>query len=766
MSIPARFVSRRASISALIAVAICGALFSASASSQQAESTVTASLTVVDPYLLTIPASHELTASAVVAGASGTKATAKGIVADGTSAAVAVFESSSNKAITFTPSNAAKVGAYSASFLTTVTAGKTSVTVTPTAVGGKFYALALVTSGVAPDAEHGVDTIVTATQAASPKITKTFSLVTLPTPVVLVHGLWGDAASLGSTEGYLKGRPAFTSNRELVTPICYSVYLAFDAATDTLPGHGSGCEMTSAQALNEYFTAGLYKTLDSDHYVGGRVDVVAHSMGGLVARHYASVTGYKSVRNRMLGAFRNVVTLDTPETGSALATYLDKTAYNRTLQASFLSLPYELWVGFCGTDSSITLGSCFDSNGLPLSYPSEPLDTGAVWSLIPGGVSIAHAPAADSFNTAYGKWFAIASNFKDGDQPPALLRDVLNTVTAATYSSNPPTVDGILETPDDDVIVTVNSQSATAVAAQTKAFKDLQHTPAPGEASLLFGSDSNASVVDSADVNAQVAYWLGLQTAATPATSGHEAGQAALGPELETAENAATRPRFVAPDRITAIKPESSAGLGQPLRIALRFNGPPVRQVFVTQSDARTGVELSNFSGSRRVGSGPAPLLSQASGQAEIEITPVQAGPVRLKISVLFADGGLSSQTITLQVAPSARGLNQFSLNRGSHPIALVLENRDEDREAALHPVVEYDSLEYPVYLDGTGSIQLTVDQPQDDPVIRVSPTGLAHALRPGKALITGDFDGVRDSVEVEVYTKADAPAGYRRAED
>jgi pimeloyl-ACP methyl ester carboxylesterase len=754
----------------VLAGVLSGALALPSAAFAQAEAAASASsLTVIDPYLLTIPSDNEIPISAVVASLAARKATAKGIMADGTSAAIAVFDSSSSGKVTFSVTNGAKVVAYSPEFLTTVASGGSkSVTVTPIKVDKSYYALALVTDGAAPDAEHGASTIISA--ASADGATKaTLTLPTLPTPVVLVHGLWGDIVSLASTEGYLKGTPAYTANRWLITPICYSTYLGFDAAADTLPGHGSGCEVTSAQAFGNYLSTTLYKQLDEDHYVGGRVDAVVHSMGGLAARHFASTEKYRSVRNRMLGTFRNVITLDTPETGSSLAAYLDDTAYDRTFQASVFSTEYLLWANFCGSTST-TIETCFDDNGLPLSfpgtssYPRQPLSSGAVYSLIPGGRSIASSPPADVFNTAHGKWYAIASNYKNGDHPPALLRDVLDTVIAATYSSSqtPPTVDSILGTPDDDVIVSYASQTATAPEAQVREFKDLEHTPAPGEASLLFSGDSNAAVVDSAAVNAQVAYWLGLQSSPAPAARAGESRQWA-----EMAESTGELPRatasFLVQGRLSASVPAAPVGLGQTLRIPLTFSGAKIVDVAVDQFTPIDHHILTNLLDGERVGSGLTRIVSQEAGRAEIEVILLQTGPVELRISALFADGGLAQQKYRVNVVPSARGLESFDLNRGFHTLALAMEDREEDRQTFLFPEVQYAGLEYPIVLSSSDGLQLTVDQPEDDPVIRVESNGLIHALRPGTAVITGDFDGVRDRVKVDVYAVDDAPAWYRR---
>lgn len=46
--------------------------------------------------------------------------------------------------------------------------------------------------------------------------------------------------------------------------------------------------------------------------------------------------------------------------------------------------------------------------------------------------------------------------------------------------------------------------------------------------------------------------------------------------------------------------------------------------------------------------------------------------------------------------------------------------------------------------------------------MISVDNNGTVHALREGKAILVGDFDGVIDRIQVTVYNKEDAPEGYR----
>jgi prepilin-type processing-associated H-X9-DG protein len=228
------------------------------------------------------------------------------------------------------------------------------------------------------------------------------------------------------------------------------------------------------------------------------------------------------------------------------------------------------------------------------------------------------------------------------------------------------------------------------------------------------------------------------------------------------------RARFAAPERLRIHGPEHAAGLGQPIKIPLEINGANIGAkivaVEVEELSTTTGRSLRNEAADGEVGSGSAKLVNLGAGSATIEVIPLEVGPVRLRVNVLFADGGWARKEALLNVVPSQRNLDRFDLNKGFHSLALVLEDRDEERQAFLVPAAKYDTLKFPIYLDGSEQLNLTVDQPEDGPVIRVDADGLVHALRAGTAMITADFDGIKDSVAVDVYSKEDAPDGYRRS--
>ena len=57
----------------------------------------------------------------------------------------------------------------------------------------------------------------------------------------------------------------------------------------------------------------------------------------------------------------------------------------------------------------------------------------------------------------------------------------------------------------------------------------------------------------------------------------------------------------------------------------------------------------------------------------------------------------------------------------------------------------------------------MTIEQPQDDPVISVDADGSIHALREGEAVVVGSFDGIEAKVRVHVYGQRNLPAYYPR---
>ncbi len=217
---------------------------------------------------------------------------------------------------------------------------------------------------------------------------------------------------------------------------------------------------------------------------------------------------------------------------------------------------------------------------------------------------------------------------------------------------------------------------------------------------------------------------------------------------------------FAADERVKATIPDQPVGLAQPIQIALHLTDPSVEAIGVIERNNERRFE--NQSSGIAVGSGEAKVVQDNGLTKTIEIVPLQVGIVDIEILVLFADGGLGRKSYRMNVVPSSKGLKKFYLSHGGHTLAMVLEEK-EDRRTWLAPEVYYDQLDYPIFLADSNQIKFTMQQPDRDPVIRLDSNGMVHALRPGEATITADFDGVQDSVVVTVYTKEDAPLGYRK---
>lgn len=659
---------------------------------------------------------------------------AKGLNADNTSAAIAIVETSNAAAdVTLTGTNGTALLPYDPQFLTKAPAsgGTASLTI-PAAnfiqVGSVFFAAALV-QAPAVGATYDVLKPITISAAQNATLKQATMDLDIP-PVVLVHGLWGDATSLQALRQYLLTTPQWQKTG-LVDAICYSPYLAFDAKTDPLTNGGDSCEYTSATALGLEINH-LMTVLDTRHVVGGRVDVVAHSMGGLAVRHFSALAQYRSARNRAQGAFHVLATLDTPETGSSLAAFLDNHSQAK-LAAPIFSGAWNLWESQC--DESDDIRVCFDKLGLPLAAGSLPLNTGAVSSLIPSGLSLKGAPDPRIPGVI---WRAVTATWPVNDRPSSLLRSVLNDLIKAIYSNtgSAPSVDTILGTPDNDVVVTTQSQTGDAQVFYN--FADLAHTKTPDPSIFsLFFDGVNQNVEESASVDRLVGCWL----ANLGATNCKQVLQAA--PENATPMVAGSAPhltKFAAADRLALGQPTQAPRFGETFELPLRFASAVSRTVIVAQAD-RHG-EITS-------GSGTTAIIRQAGDTSFVRVTPQRIGPMTFTAAAAFSDGGVAVKHFTANVLPPVAKPTAFTGGHG--PVVITLDA--DEPTAMLQPEATY---------AGMGTLRLapkavtaTVAQSTGTPVIRLR-DGVIHALRPGEATIDARYGGLSDRVQVIVKARTE----------
>lgn len=783
---------------------------------------------LVDPYLSPLSGSTSITPAAVISAINNNYSSVKanGLITDGTATAIAVYANAVGFPVTFTGTEGITFATYNNSFLNTAPASgvetcstdTSGCTVTTTTENGVTYSFVLVHAPPQTTTVPYGNETASVNAAVSDTNSSTEELSLGPTPVVFLHGLWGNASSLSSVSTTLAGQQAWQYGNSrypaLNTP-CYSLYLPFDATSDTLSGSGTGCEFTSQAALTNQINT-IQSKLDSLGFVGGRVDLVVHSMGGLAARNYSKLSTYKTTRSLMKGLFRSVVTIDTPENGSALAPFLlqnnvaggtcstSATGPCFVLPPSVLpsDIPGLLWLAACHSPTT-TLAACLAGKGNPLGPPgtgpggfnnsecpgSGAANTpsvgapscGAVASLTPGGQNISALPAPAIPGAT---WTAIGADWQDTPTATSsILRSSLNTLLAALSISNPPpTLSGVLSSIDNDVIVTESSQFYNDAGMGYAQFPNLAHSSAGSLMNLIsqYSSFSNANVTQFPGVANCVASVL----MASPATVclGYGASSAAAGtgsesmpdepgvfdaeaiqqPQTVFGETAEERteqlshPQTYAPRRLAVETPRGDVPLGSALTLPLTFSEGRVVDMYVKQADKNGVIEqASNL---------PVKIVQDEGLKKSIEIVPAQLGPLTVEVGAIYLDNAWAVQTIQLNVVPSAKGLKKFSLDGGSDVDTLVLEDDEKDRQLWLRPEVIYEQLPNPVFLNDSTQIKLSIEQNEGNPVIRVENNGLVHALSEGNAVIVGDFDGVIEKLKITVYSKDDAPAGYRKS--
>ncbi len=120
------------------------------------------------------------------------------------------------------------------------------------------------------------------------------------TPVVFVHGIWGSASTWSDL------------------PLASELVARRDATYSTWDGTSS-IRSGATQARHDFDLA-LYRRR-MDLIAASRVDVVAHSMGGLITKQIAA-GGYDGSKADDSTMVHKLITLDTPHFGSALADFI------------------------------------------------------------------------------------------------------------------------------------------------------------------------------------------------------------------------------------------------------------------------------------------------------------------------------------------------------------------------------------------------------------------------------------------------------------
>jgi pimeloyl-ACP methyl ester carboxylesterase len=679
------------------------------------------SAVVLDPYLIRPDQLGDLQLQSFLAGNPNlANYQAAALSEDGVAAGIVLVATNSNSPVTISVRNVGGLEPYSDDFLQHAPATPVASLTVSTLwnIGGTYYAAALFQAPAQAPSSQGLSYTagVTVTQTGNPQTSASIKLI-FP-PVVLVHGLWGDAKSLSDMQSYLDGAGHWY--RQYVAAICYSKYLAFDATTDPLSNGKHPCEVTSQASLETEINS-MLATLDANRIATGRVDIVAHSMGGLVLRNYASLSGYASYRNRTLGQVHTVATLNTPEIGSLLANFLVAHRKN-TRQAPLTTTPGAVWLAACGFSN---VEDCFAGLGYPLYGPGLAVTTGAVYSLEPGSPSLKN-PDLSGPNIANAEWLAISS-LKPGN---SALATGVDTLIAALYAnpngSGVPTVDSILGDLPNDAIVALDSQTHGAPEGHVATFNNLSHTSLVSSllTLLTFGTFNDNNVLQDSGVEQTASCWI--------ATAGAGACFAPSGREEEPPVPR-TRPALSAVDGIR-ISVAPRAELGKPFEIAVHSLIPgKTAQLTVFQQSDQGSTQPATVKPKRLEGD-----------TAFVEVVPVLPGLTTFAIKARFGDA-VAMQKVQLPVMLPKEPPLEFAANAEPR---LVLILNDATRVATPRPLATYAAPVGEVALT-SDSVRYRILPGADAPVVRLTTDGRLVGLRAGSAEIEGQLGRVRSRFQV-----------------
>ena len=392
---------------------------------------------------------------------------ATGIVADGVSAALVVLKSNSNSPVTFTLSTPgylvpeATISTYDPNYLKTQQTGSTepltlqapTFSCAPPTETCTYFAL--MGPSQMPYSLQPLTIQVTASQAASgnkPAASTTGALLLEAPPLVLVHGLWSSAATWSSFINWLPGN--YPQN--IVVAANYQAF-------NTLDFRNEGTQQILATAV-----ANALDTAATNGIVASKVDVFAHSMGGLVTRYFMTNGPPPPFSSQYLpeNPIHSLVTVGTPQDGSPFANFLE---LNQKANPAILPPPYSF---LCTVTNSCTLGSVLAMSGRPIGTAALSLETGLPSSSKPYRSIVGIAP--------------------DPSPSGLALNAVINAFVPGSF------LDGILGTPNDTIVPAANENIG---AIDSATVQGVVHAS-------LTGNILDTDETHSQDVWDQATFWL------------------------------------------------------------------------------------------------------------------------------------------------------------------------------------------------------------------------------------------------------------------
>lgn len=247
-----------------------------------------------------------------------------GAVTDGVTKVLLVIPSSS--ALRFSISS---LNDGTLSSLDNQTTQTSDITIQPN--NGRVVAVYTVPDGLgANNPENQKDVSVNISVASNPALSSVTKLKLVTPPVVLIHGMWSDPSIWNKGgENFVKYFDTKPKVNLYLVDYKNDNFRTFDPADDE--------SISSRLALLSKIEEALYEYRNSFLFAATQVDVVAHSLGGLITRSLAATSPTSSIKyfnldNYKKGYVHKLITLGTPHKGSplgpVLVKYKDKTIIN------------------------------------------------------------------------------------------------------------------------------------------------------------------------------------------------------------------------------------------------------------------------------------------------------------------------------------------------------------------------------------------------------------------------------------------------------
>ena len=516
---------------------------------------------------------------------------------------------------------------------------------------------------------------VTATQNGS--IVGPVQITLQPPPLVLVHGIWSTADAWSQFIPWLNMNYPLPQN--FISTADYGQYSSLGFSDPNIQKVLERAILDSLATANE----------SPQGVVARQVDIVAHSMGGLVSRYFIK-------QNPASNSVHHLVTIGTPQLGSPLASLLWDNK-NTTLSPTSAGVS-PLVTAVCRAIPSCTLGNFF-------AAIHKPVTTG-VQSLIPGN-QVTGGQVYDSIL---------------GQAPdPSFSGIILNGIILSFVPPN--TVDGVLGAGNDTI---VGASSQDSGAASRAAIQGIVHTSLCGPC--------NTGETVSQPVWSQAAYWLmggsGTAPAQITATTVTNLG-------IANATQQSTAPSNTVPlldlTGYTEI-PASNLTFSPTTNSTLTINVPTN---IIATSSAKTITEILLF----QAVSDPTdvPVLYGPQSLLSIPFTPVRLGSTSFTAFAVFSD-------MTFAVVP----LN-YTFQVSGSPSTLKLTNAPvASMRIGSSAIVGAQALFSNGTVDVSQAATFKVRSGQTN-VFVVDSTGLVTANGAGTDWLDVSYGGVNASAQISV---------------